>query len=91
MHTPGPWRLAPGSEYRDSAVLNVDAGTRAFICAAGIRGDAEAEANARLISAAPDLLESLTNLIGLAEMRGPHLHEYKAAIDHAKAALEKAR
>lgn len=61
MHTPGPWRVAPASDYRD-ADLNVDANTRAFICAAGTRGDVEAEANAKLIASAPSLLEALNGL-----------------------------
>ena len=62
-YTPGPWRVAPASDYAPSHELNVDAGTRAYICLAGVRGDANAEANARLIAAAPDLLHALDALL----------------------------
>ena len=59
--TPGPWRVAPVSDYV-GAELNVDARERGFICLAGVRGDREAEANARLIASAPDLLAALEEL-----------------------------
>ena len=49
-------------------------------------------ADARLISAAPDLYDALAGLVGLARMRGPdRLHEYGALLDLADAALAKAR
>jgi hypothetical protein len=48
------------------------------------------DADARLISAAPDLLEALEGLCGLAELRPGHLHEYKNAVDAARAAIAKA-
>ena len=60
--TPGPWRVAPVSDYV-GAELNVDARERGFICLAGVRGDREAEANARLIAAAPDLLAALKEVL----------------------------
>jgi hypothetical protein len=60
-HTPGPWRVAPAADYV-GAELNVDAKQRGFICAAGTRGDAEAEANAKLIASAPSLLTALEGL-----------------------------
>ena len=61
-HTPGPWRVAPAADYLSSDI-NVDAGKRGYICLAGVRGDTQAEANARLIAAAPDLLRALDNLL----------------------------
>jgi hypothetical protein len=63
-HTPGPWRLAPAAAYA-GADLNIDvgpSGQETYICCAGIRGDKEAEANARLIVAAPDLLAALIRI-----------------------------
>ena len=36
------------------------------------------------------LLESLRNMVGLAKMRGGHLHEYGAAIKDAEEAIAKA-
>lgn len=57
--TPGPWRLSAGSEttvFSHSGAVNV-----AEARCGGIGGPrvAEAEANARLIVAAPDLLDAL--------------------------------
>lgn len=43
--------------------------------------------NARLINAAPALLENLRNLVGLAELRGTGLHQYRAALDDARTAI----
>jgi hypothetical protein len=61
-HTPGPWRIAPASDYADGS-LNVDADTRGYVCLAGFRDDPEARANARLIAAAPDLLEACKRIL----------------------------
>lgn len=69
--------------------LNIDAESRGYICLAGKPGDVEAEANAHLIAAAPEMKEALVNLVGLAEMRGPHLHEFVAALNVARAAIAK--
>lgn len=49
------------------------------------------EANARLIVAAPELLESLSNLVGLARLGAAHLSKYHAALAHAEAIIAKAR
>ena len=63
-YTTGPWRVAPAADYHPGGgPLNVDADGRGYICLAGWRGDAEAEANARLIAAAPDLLRALDALL----------------------------
>jgi hypothetical protein len=64
--TPGPWRVAPSHQYADSGSLNVDTadnGQTSYICCAGLRGDEEAEANARLIAAAPEMLAALHNML----------------------------
>ena len=60
-HTPGPWRVAPASLYVGSDI-NVDAGANGYIAMCGKLGDLTAEANARLIAAAPDLLAELQNI-----------------------------
>ena len=85
--TPGPWTYT-GS---DSVVplLRV-------ICsddkhpAHESRSYDEKQANARLMAAAPDLLESLTNLVGLAELGAARLDKYKHALEVAKTAISKA-
>ena len=91
--TPGPWRLAPAKDYAGSE-LNIDAGPRGqsgFICTAGHRGDAEAEANARLIAAAPELLEALIAITDQLERIGdPRPGKDGAFIDEARAAISKA-
>ncbi len=59
--TPGPWEVAKPFHYAGTD-LNVHSGpngTGAYVCSAGQRGDVEAEANSRLIAAAPDLLAAL--------------------------------
>lgn len=80
-HTPGPWAVSLGMR-----TIQVIAGS--FRLAIGI--DKEAEANARLIAAAPELLEALKGLCGLAELRPGHLQDYKAAVADARAAIAKA-
>lgn len=54
------------------------------------RIDAIEAANSRLIAAAPELLEALEGLCGLAELRPGHLQDYKAAVASARAAIAKA-
>lgn len=46
--------------------------------------------DAVLMSTAPELLEKLKALVGLAKYRGGHLDEYKAAITDADAIIAKA-
>ena len=71
-HTPGPWRVAPRSDYPEHADINVDAGTRGYVALCGKAGDEEAEANARLIAAAPELLDALRETLRALES---HLDE----------------
>ncbi|AVJ20980.1 MULTISPECIES: hypothetical protein [Pseudomonas] len=51
---------------------------------------AEALATAKAMAAARDLLESLTNLVGLAKLGAAHLSKYHAALAHAEAVIAKA-
>jgi hypothetical protein len=73
-HTPGPWELVPpkpSSEWRDESELDLG-GFKAgeeWICTFGdstnfypSEGSPPSEANARLIAAAPELLEALEQL-----------------------------
>jgi hypothetical protein len=91
-HTPGPWVVALSPVRETLCVV----GGETWICGElqannHTRMDSEeCEANARLIAAAPELLANLTNLVGLAERRCRSLHEYKAALDDARAAIAKA-
>lgn len=76
-HTPGPWRLVEDFDQiagRTHRVYSVEgdvptkAGSYAFLGLARIpadRGDAMLEANARLIAAAPDLLEEVREVCAI--------------------------
>jgi hypothetical protein len=89
QHTPGPWwrnidaRYPIFSQQRHQKVAQVLHGGRTGVT------EAEALANCDLIAAAPELLDSLRNLVGLAGMRGS-ISEYRAALDDARAAIAKA-
>lgn len=78
-HTPGPWRVDAHMNvmYRDGLV--------AFPC---ISGGFPQEANARLIAAAPELLEALIGLMEL-ESRG-RIMPIGKEWDAARAAIAKA-
>lgn len=53
-HTPAPWHIANGVQIRSA---------RHQIAKVWMMRNGEGKANARLIAAAPDLLEALTNLV----------------------------
>jgi hypothetical protein len=79
LHTPGPWQLTFGEN--DAAIHN-------DVTIASINDDALAwEANANLISAAPDLLQVVADYVLLCD-----LHDYVGAVpDAAREALRKAK
>jgi hypothetical protein len=58
-HTPGPWRVAPANLYPSG--INIDSvSVNKYVClVAGNRDDEQGQADARLIAAAPELLEAL--------------------------------
>ncbi|PUA41463.1 hypothetical protein C5U62_32030 [Pseudomonas protegens] len=98
-HTPGPWHLSEKSPEMvmrrydflpesEGFVIGVVKSTDDTILSPSKE---EAIANARLIATAPDLLESLSNLVGLARLGAAHLGKYHAALDHAEAIIAKAR
>ena len=76
QHTPGPWAVFKGydgslsvSATKSFRINNISAGTP-VICDVYPHLDADGfsgEANARLIAAAPDMLEALQNMLGLTE------------------------
>ena len=73
-HTPGPWMLTEGNRFDKEMVITTQYRLDASIgCICemdvyftGLIG-IEQEANARLIAAAPELLEALQNMLGLTE------------------------
>ena len=91
-HTPGPWALDGGNHIVSMAALSGSVRV-AVIDTPDIHAAVdwpEAHANARLVSAAPDLLEALTALVGLARMRAAPLGDYVSALAVADAAIAKA-
>lgn len=90
-HTPAPWTYTYGQGI-DGGRFIIDSNTaHAIACTAGF--EPMNEANARLISAAPDLLMALDSLLPyaaahrLARIEGTQCRE---ALDKARAAIEKA-
>ncbi len=67
-HTPGPWSLR-GSTIRGPHLKDPEGRTRIVAKAIWDKGTYidETEANARLIAAAPELVEALEDLVCLAE------------------------
>lgn len=78
-HTPGEWKLA-GREVLGQSF----AGTWCLICKVSGGSPRAADANARLIAAAPELLEALRDLIAVIQtddLLPPHLSYMKQAAD----------
>lgn len=82
-HTPGPWRY---QEESDAYTHIVRAGENFFVCQLPQSTRGRAEADARLIAAAPDLLRVAELLVSwLDEDEGAH-----KLCDTARAAIAKA-
>ncbi len=99
-HTPGPWSLGEPERVGEGLHAPIHAqkhGELAMVVwqmedarIERVRS-IDCEANAHLIAAAPELLESLTNLVGLARLGAAHLDKYHAALASAEAVIAKAR
>lgn len=85
--TAGPWEARDGSLHRKHWLI--DAPGRRFIATIDGPPDEEGEANARLIAAAPELLEALADLLCYHDVPGPVDAPLKPLIDAAFAALAK--
>ena len=93
--TPGPW--ATDGEYINDhgnllyCHIGVPGGGRLADAASNcMASNEQCRANAKLIAAAPELLESLTNLVDLAKLGAAQLGKYHAALAHAEAVIDKA-
>lgn len=91
-HTPGPWVFAYGSVYR-SDTLHDESSIRIALMDRNEPHTVpvERDANARLIAAAPELLEACKGLLWA--VKGTHIEkegEYSEHIEAAQAAIRKA-
>jgi len=100
-HTQGPWVYTTGEDW-DGAHIMDKHGRIVADCqgcdipgACGEVGTDEARANARLISAAPDLLDALEDaeflLRKAGNIPGPMQDSFKRSANDARAAIAKAR
>ena len=89
-HTPGPWRVSPSVEGMLCIFADVnhrqDGYLDACVCAVSAIMDKTEidEANARLIAAAPELLEALERVVAIADRDTVEFNAAKAAIAKAK-------
>lgn len=59
-HTPGPWRVVEDGGFR--GIFNLGTGQKVAAVIGSIREGEHIEGNARLIAAAPELLEALREI-----------------------------
>jgi hypothetical protein len=99
-HTPGPWFVGPSLEPDGNCLAAPVMGLDAFVAHVLFddEGDSEATANARLIAAAPDMLEALEawHLYDSRDDSGPNagvqmMLDYDRALTLTRAAIAKAR
>ena len=82
-HTPGPWRV----DY-----MTVLAGTKNLVaeCASMAVGESESKANARLIAAAPEMLEALKTILAHPRTNDKSVVFMPDEVAKARAAIAKA-
>jgi hypothetical protein len=85
QHTPGPWWY---QEKSDAYTHIVRTGENRFLCQLAQDTSGEAEANARLIAAAPDLLAALQEMVVV--FQRPTEVSRIAALKQARAAISRA-
>ena len=86
-HTPGPWKVQPGSgdsEYAFNVVAG-EPGSVVLVANVAAEDHATRRANARLVASAPDLLAALRELVAAPNKKRPeHVWaEARAAIERA--------
>ena len=74
-HAPGPWTIEEGYKY---IAIRSDAGVWANIRIAGASIIERDRANARLIAAAPDMTQTLRDLLALHIAHHNHPHHARA-------------
>ena len=85
-HTPGPWLADHDCDIRTEAGTPI-----AYLAQTVAMATEEAEANARLIVAAPELLEALEALLREFNQSLPDARERERARKNARAAIARAK
>lgn len=78
-HTPGPWSVEPYDKYQKDIIIIEP---RCSVDNDDVDHE-EAEANARLIAAAPDLLEALQAVVAIADRKTVEFDRARTAIAKA--------
>jgi hypothetical protein len=89
-HTPGPWLVGPAFDNDGQPEIIIEHQTPAgnLVVAVALGGLQGQEENARLIAAAPDLVEALRSMLSLVRRNAPELSG--KVLGDAEAALTKA-
>jgi hypothetical protein len=71
-HTPGPWRIIDSIEQSKATIVGADFPAMGFVadvnlCRNNDKEEVDGAANARLIAAAPELLEALKHALAVCE------------------------
>ena len=86
-HTPGPWKSRPENKGSWTAVVHAAGGECIAVCSSG---SADNHANARLVAAAPELLEALQFCLDQMDPDRHTVERIDKAMDRAYAAIAKA-
>ena len=93
-HTPGKWEIKPVDSQGTCVYLRIETPEKHIgainVYKLGAKLRSEADANARLIAAAPELLEALITCVCLMEHEMPDPNLYGEIIHKARAAIAKA-
>ena len=88
-HTPGPWNCNRSSASGYDIVCSENSPTDVCVISRRDKTTGEIDANARLIAAAPDLIEALRAVVAT-EIYLPDHPQRQAAYRNARAAIAKA-
>lgn len=98
-HTPGPWHIVPYGDGDQKVICSDKAGNWRIAFMATSSGSleelAEIRANARLIAAAPELLDALSDLIGSLEITWRNgfvaIEDVQKEVEHARSLISRVR
>lgn len=88
-HTPGPWRIGTAPPNGEQTIGTIR-GMMVAVATTGVGMEEETLANARLIAAAPELLEALCEMLAIVELMSPLYDKEQQQAQAARAAIAKA-